>query len=91
MARLTQQQLEDIARAVSDPRRFAILKQIAASSCVGCSDLHAQKAISPATISHHLKELELAGLITIERQGKFASMSLRRETWDAYVETLAKL
>ena len=91
MARLTQHQIEDIARAVSDPRRFAILKQVASGSCVSCSSLDEHKKISPATISHHMKELEHAGLIQIQREGKFASLIFQRDTWSAYLETLSSL
>ena len=91
MARLTQHQIEDIARAVSDPRRFAILKQVASGSCVSCSSLNEHKKISPATISHHMKELETAGLVRAARDGKFVSYTLRRDVLKAYMEQLAKI
>ena len=90
--RLTQEQTERIAKALGDPRRFAMLQQIAAAKqCMGCSNLDAHQELSPATISHHLKELQEAGLVDVAREGRVARLSLRRDVWDAYVAQLAKL
>jgi ArsR family transcriptional regulator len=88
---LTDDQVQSIARALADPRRFAILQQIARRDCTACGSLEEQKILSPATISHHLKELADAGLIDVQREGRCASLTLHRDTWNAYLEQLAKL
>ena len=91
MARIPQTRVDSIARAISDPRRFAILKKIANRKEVSCTSLRECQPIAAATMSHHLKELEQAGLIHIRREGKFASLQFQREVWDAYLATLAKI
>ena len=88
---LTDEQFHRIARALADPRRFAILRQIAAAETLPCSGLEANAVISPPTISHHLRELAEAGLITVVRRGRCADLSLRRETYRAYHDRLAEL
>lgn len=89
---LTSEQMTRIARALGEPRRFEMLQRIAdAKEQPTCSCLLEKLPISAATLSHHIKELEQAGLITIEREGKFAHLSLRRETWSAYLKQLAKI
>jgi ArsR family transcriptional regulator len=47
--------------------------------------------LTPATISHHLKELDNAGLVNVERAGKFAYVTLRRDVWNAYLKRLSVL
>lgn len=88
---LTPEQRQAITRVLADPRRFEILEQIAANETTFCTQLHAQECISPATISHHLKELQEAGLVDAERQGRQMCLRLCRPVWEAYVRSLQAL
>ena len=81
-----------IARALSEPRRFDILKHIASTpGCAACSQLRERFPVSAPTLSHHLKELESAGLIELVRRGKFIDAHFCRDAWDAYLAELGSL
>jgi ArsR family transcriptional regulator, arsenate/arsenite/antimonite-responsive transcriptional repressor len=88
---LSDQQFRAIAKALSDPRRYEILQIIAGKKDCTCVELREACPISAATLSHHLKELESAGLITIGREGKFAFPVFQREVWKSYLAKLSDL
>lgn len=79
-----------ISKALSDPRRFTILELIGAAAEVPCQQLSGDLPISKATLSHHLQELEAAGLIAMRKDGKFAYLSAVRPVLDDYCAELKK-
>jgi DNA-binding transcriptional ArsR family regulator len=89
---LSEDQIHLIAKALADPRRLELLRQI--GSCAKpapCADIKECHEVSAATLSHHMKELETAGLVVVTREGKFASYTLRRDVLKAYTDQLAKI
>lgn len=86
------QQLALISKALADPKRFQILQKIAeAGEAPTCSCVRDWTGLAPATVSHHLKELDAAGLIQVKRSGKYAHLTFRRDIWDAYLRRLSVL
>ena len=89
-SRLPERQFAAIAKALADPTRYGMISEIAsASDTLHCCALKAAQTVSPATISHHIKSLEQAGLIEVVREGKFARLSFRRDIFDGYLRQLS--
>lgn len=83
-------QFERIAKALADPRRFAILQRIASIDECPNQSLCDCFPVSKATVSHHLKELTNAGLIETEREGQYMSVRARTDVLKAYTQELMR-
>lgn len=67
-------------KALSDPTRFAIFRLVAAQSEPICAcDVVAKFELSQPTISHHMRILHDAGLITVSRRGVWAYYAVAPE------------
>jgi len=86
---LTEEQVQLIARALADPRRYEILKKLGdGCGATACSAMRDAIDISPATLSHHMRELELAGLIHAEKDGKFVHYTPQPKVLKAFFDRL---
>jgi ArsR family transcriptional regulator len=91
-ARISKARQVAILKALADPRRYELLERIAKAGCpLGCAQALAALPISAATLSHHIKELETAGLIEVRREGKFAYLSLKPGALGALAANLTAL
>ena len=91
--RLNRAQRFAILKALADPKRFELLETIARSQCpLGCTAAHEALSIAPATLSHHIKELQTSGIIDVQREGKFAFLSIKPgvlEALSGYLQSLS--
>ena len=88
---MTKAQFHRISKVLADPTRYQILSRIAGQQELACSDLRCELTVTPATLSHHIKELSSAGLIETRKTSKFIHMKLCKAMWKDYLATLAKL
>ena len=83
-------QFERIAKALSDPRRFAMLEMIGANCGCPNQSLCQDFPVSKATVSHHMKELVQAGLVETEREGQYLTARARPDVLKAYADELVR-
>jgi ArsR family transcriptional regulator, arsenate/arsenite/antimonite-responsive transcriptional repressor len=78
------ERLATLLKAVADPTRLQLLSLVAAAgdgaACV--CDLTAPLGLTQPTVSHHLKILVDAGLLTRERRGSWAYYALVTARFD---------
>ena len=87
---LPTRQFELVAKALSDPRRVALLEAIGSADEFPCRRLCEEFPVSKGTISHHMKELLRAGLIRSRKDGQYKLYEVCRETITAYTNELMR-
>src|SRR5438034_65802 len=71
--------------------RLRIFEAVSATSQMTCGEIVSMRGVTPATVSHHLKVLSEAKLITCSREGQFVYSQAVPETIAAYTGALAKI
>ncbi|MGH3413990.1 MAG: ArsR/SmtB family transcription factor [Marmoricola sp.] len=84
------ERLARVFKALGDPTRVRLLSLIAAhedgEACI--CDLTGPVALSQPTVSHHMRQLVEAGLVTREQRGKWAYYRVVHSTLAALAEAL---
>jgi DNA-binding transcriptional ArsR family regulator len=87
----SQQPSAQIFKALGDPVRWSIMRQIAAAGELACVTLEDTVPLSKPTISYHAKILHQAGLINVRKSGRNYYYSVRRDMLHKLVDDLREL
>ncbi len=71
--------LASMLKALAEPARLRIISMLTRTGEVCVCDLTEPLGLSQPTVSHHLKVLRDAGLITSERRGRWVYHKVNRE------------
>jgi len=83
---------EKIAKALSDPNRLTILKEIKKNrDCLYCCDLNDMLNLAQPSIAHHLKQLIDTDLVTSDKEGRNVRYALNNEVLDDYINFIKGL
>ena len=81
-----QNELATMAKALAHPARIAILQKLVKANACICGDLVEELGLAQPTISQHLKELKLAGLIQGNIEGTSVCYCINPKIWEQYKE-----
>jgi ArsR family transcriptional regulator len=84
-------QIQRISKALADGTRLRILEAISARDEMNCGEIVSLQGVTPATVSHHLKVLQEAGLIETRKDGLFVYSCVVPTVMEAYTHALAKI
>ena len=85
------EQLAQVLKALADPARLRLVSLVAAHDGEACvCDLTAPVGLSQPTVSHHLKVLVEAGILTREQRGRWAYFRLVPGALDALAGILGR-
>jgi ArsR family transcriptional regulator, arsenate/arsenite/antimonite-responsive transcriptional repressor len=84
-------QIEKISKALADQTRLKIFEAISAKGQMNCGEIVSMRDVTPATVSHHLKVLNEAGLVQCRREGQFVYSHAVPQMLLEYARTLAAL
>ena len=84
-------QIEKISKALADETRLMIFEAISREKQMNCGEIVSLQGVTPATVSHHLKILNEAGLVECRREGQFVYNRPVPQVIEAYTRALAQL
>ena len=87
----TQMDLAVLAKALGHPARIAILQFLAERKACVCGDIVDELPLSQSTVSQHLKELKVAGLIKGDIEGPSVCYCIDDKAWAKAKQVLTKL
>ena len=88
---MTAKDIERISKALADPTRLSILQAVRKSGCMQCSAIREMIDLAQPSISHHLKQLTDAGLLTITKEGRNVRYTIDNEVLRGYTDFLSNL
>ena len=95
VTQMNQKKAEKISKALADPNRLQIIKEIKRQKqgCLYCVDINDTINLAQPSIAHHLKLLVDTEIILSEKEGRNVKYRLNNSVIDEYIgflETLKK-
>lgn len=86
-----QNDLASLAKALGHPARIAILQFLVTKKSCVCGDIVDELPLSQSTVSQHLKELKMVGLIKGDIEGPSVCYCIDEKAWEKAKRVLEDL
>ncbi len=87
-ARLDDETLVRVLKALADPKRFRMVQELAHAGELSCGELGGRFEVTQPTISHHLRVLGEAGVLVMRHEGQHHYVSVNRALLDEIAAVL---
>ncbi len=88
---MNRSQIEKISKALADKTRLKVFEAISAKGRMNCGEIVSMRGVTHATVSHHLRVLQEAGLVECSREGQFVYSRSRPGKIKEYAVALARI
>ena len=88
---MDRRRIERISKALADKTRLLIFEAIHRRREMNCGEIVTLRGVTPATVSHHLRILNDAGLIACRKVGQFVYSRTNPKILSAYTQALLRL
>lgn len=79
-----------VLKAMADPKRIKIIDLLSGGTMCACEVLEHFDFTQP-TLSHHMKVLETAGIISVNKESKWYYYTLKEEFVNEFMSTMTKI
>ncbi|TCP43416.1 ArsR family transcriptional regulator [Tamaricihabitans halophyticus] len=83
-ARPLRDQYVQVMKALADPVRLDMLRLIGSGDEYACTALETELPVGKSTISYHVKILNHAGLLSVQRRGRNFFYTVHKDVLDFY-------
>ncbi|MBQ7159433.1 MAG: winged helix-turn-helix transcriptional regulator [Treponema sp.] len=87
---MTEQEIAKICKALGDENRVKIIKMLTSGELCACKILDALSVTQP-TLSHHMKILSEAGLVSVRREGKWSYYAIQCDSFSAFKSVIGDI
>lgn len=82
------EQLAVILKALADPKRLKIVELLSATDSLCACDLLEHFDFTQPTLSHHMKLLEKAGIVSVTKKRQWSHYALQKEFVEEFLSSL---
>jgi DNA-binding transcriptional ArsR family regulator len=82
------EQHTEVLRAIAHPIRLAVIELLYRHHSLSVSQIHESLRIEQATASHHLKILRQAGILKVQREGRYSYYLLADDSYPQILHLL---
>ncbi|MBT33427.1 MAG: transcriptional regulator [Thalassobius sp.] len=84
--------VKKISKALADDNRLKVLLALGKqASCLQCTDIYKMVDLAQPSVSHHMKQLLDADLVTYTKDGRHVRYNLNKEVLGDYISFLERL